>query len=726
MNNIYIFMVLALGSAIFLAIGFLHFWGKFHWVDAQIPPVKILGFDSPVLTWIKYKQRPVIIIDWEQLLANKLIIVEITTIIVWALWICKGYLNFNPDFWPAGGEFVMVLQNHYNWRQLIECGGCFFWNGFSNGGAPAFVDLHSAWLHPIVFLTTLFWGVINGAKVTIIAALIMAGVAQWYLAKVLHISAIPRVWSGCIAVASGHLAGRMENGSVPLLLSTAACSLVIPFAVDLVWNKHPRAAIGLGVSLGLAFLTGQGYLQLGLILTLFPAMIILLDHDRERRISLRRYLLGAGVLAILLAAILWAPFFHFLPNWGKYGEQNFEFSMPLAYGPLTLVLDDLRFFSLEIFKGGTYLNVNFIGWVPVILAFIPLFLAPRNMRRLWVFFILTIFFTYLTSAAIPFKLLAKFWLEVATSVRYPASISGLAIPFVLGLAAWGLDSILKLNWPSLVLLQREILKIKYFFEIKTSWLLLLPLLWSMASVANFSTQWLYLREVVPSDRIVMQHLVTPNAEWAQPPWGEYQWFVFAREVNVKIAEMYRPWFWKDRETPTSFIDGTHGDIDSASHEFIANEAGVNIVIHAENEYAYVETTGGRIPCKAEAQGGNIDVVCETNVDGELVIQENSWSGWYVKQDDNPIKLLDGNWLRVKAPAGSHRYSFRYRPWDAPLGIGLSLIGLALAIFLWFRWSSITKEAKVPNTDLEIFSDSNQLAREATEVNHKIGDCVDPS
>jgi hypothetical protein len=38
----------------------------------------------------------------------------------------------------------------------------------------------------------------------------------------------------------------------------AACSLVIPFVVDLVWNKHRQAAIGLGITLGLAFLAGQG------------------------------------------------------------------------------------------------------------------------------------------------------------------------------------------------------------------------------------------------------------------------------------------------------------------------------------------------------------------------------------------------------------------------------------------------------------------------------------
>jgi hypothetical protein len=218
----------------------------------------------------------------------------------------------------------MGMQNHYIWQLLGECGGCIYWNGFTNGGAPAFVDIHSAWLHPIVALSTLIWGEINGAKATIIAALIMAAIAQWYLAKVLNHGTTARVWSACIAVAGGHLAGRMENGSVPLLFSTAACSLVIPFAVDLVWNKHRKAAIGLGVTLGLALLAGQGYLQLGLMFSLISLIVIWQDNNQGKRLSLLRYFLLAGVLAFLISAILWVPFIHFLPNWTKYGDIFLE------------------------------------------------------------------------------------------------------------------------------------------------------------------------------------------------------------------------------------------------------------------------------------------------------------------------------------------------------------------------------------------------------------------
>lgn len=335
----------------------------------------------------------------------------------------------------------------------------------------------------------------------------------------------------------------------------------------------------------------------------------------------------------------------------------------------------------------------------MILALTALFLAPLRQRRLQLFFIVAIILTYLTSAAVPFKLLMKIWPQAGASVRYPAAISGLAVPFVLGLAAWGLDCMFRLNWPNLVMVQREVLKVKHIFEVKTSWLLWLPLIWALASAANFSVQWLYLKKVVPSDRHVIQHLITSNAEWVQPPWGEYQWFVFAREVDLKMAEMFRPWYWEGREIPPSYITGTHDAIDPAAPGFVAGEAGINIVSYPENEYAFVETASGRIPCQAQAQGGNIDVECNTHVEGKLIVHENSWNGWFANQDSDPIQLLPDNWLRVKAAAGSHHYSFRYRPWDVPLGIALSFLGIALAIVLWFRWSKAIDETVVADAEL---------------------------
>lgn len=278
-------------------------------------------------------------------------------------------------------------------------------------------------------------------------------------------------------------------------------------------------------------------------------------------------------------------------------------------------------------------------------------------------------------------------LEAASSVRNPAPVAGLAVPFVLGLAAWGLDRLLGLNWPSLILVRRDTEKVRYSFQATTSWLLGPLLLWSLISAASFSFQWMYSVQVHPSIRSVLQHMVTPTTQWAQPPWGEYFWFVSAREADLKIATLFRPWHWKDREYPKPYIEGVRHEIDPESSGFVLNESGVNIVVKPENEYALVETANDWSPCQAHARGGDIDVICQANTKGILIVHENSWSGWSAQQDGRSIELLSGNWLRVEAPAGLHRYSFRYRPWDVPLGMALSLIGIVVSAILWWRWST---------------------------------------
>jgi hypothetical protein len=79
----------------------------------------------------------------------------------------------------------------------------------------------------------------------------------------------------------------------------------------------------------------------------------------------------------------------------------------------------------------------------------------------------------------------------------------------------------------------------------------------------------------------------------------------------------------------------------------------------------------------------IEVVCDGELPGYLVVKENMWSGWRAWRDGVRVPLLANEWLEVVAPAGNHVYSFRYLPWDVPLGMLLSLAGMIMAGLLWF-------------------------------------------
>ena len=61
---------------------------------------------------------------------------------------------------------------------LFRCGSCVLWNGFINGGNPAFADFYGAALHPLTIVTTLIWGAIDGGKLLVVSSLALAGLAN--------------------------------------------------------------------------------------------------------------------------------------------------------------------------------------------------------------------------------------------------------------------------------------------------------------------------------------------------------------------------------------------------------------------------------------------------------------------------------------------------------------------------------------------------------------------
>jgi hypothetical protein len=597
------------------------------------------------------------------------------------VWVGRAYLDLDPFAWPVGREFGMALQSHFVWPLLPRCGPCMLWNGFVNGGAPALAELHGAPFHPVVAITSLVWGAINGIKITLVISLAMAGLAQWWLARVLGLGTVPRLWGAGLAVVGGHLAGRMDAGLFPLVLSTAAVSLVIPAGLELALTGRRRSAVRLGAALALALVAGQGYLQLGLALSILPAFLVFLLNDGLRAHLLWKRFLWAGLLALLLSAVFWVPLAHFSPHIYKDTDPDFTSAQPVQYAPLNLVINDVEFYRSEALGKGPYpfLYVNYIGWIPVLLAFLSLRLIPRDRRRILLFFAIALALVYLANSAITLKLLK--WLlgplsGPVTGVRCAPLMGGLAVPLVLGLAAWGLDHLLKLDWPRLTLTVSP----GPVLRLGTRWpVMTILLLGSLKPAYDLSRVWLRTELVSPEVYPVVQMLRTQATQWVRPPFGELFWSPAALEAGLKLTESVRPWNWKDREIPRPFLVGEREDVARTGPEVLGRIDGVDIVVRAENQYAVVETDATTTACRATAIGGNIDVDCETDEPGALVVRENQWSGWTAKRDGVAVPLDPGPWLTVKAPAGLHHYEFRYRPWDVTVGLLLTIAGVALSI-----------------------------------------------
>jgi hypothetical protein len=626
--------------------------------------------------------------DWVAIRPRLGTLAELVLIVAWALWLGRKLWITDSSRW-LNTDWALNVQSYFAWGLVKKCGLCVLWNGYFNGGAPLFVDLLAAMAHPLVVLFVVLAGAINGSKLIAVAALVMAGIAQWWLAKEMHLGFFPRMWSAALAVVGGHLVGRILGGLSELVFSMASIMLVIPAAIRLVRTGERRMAIVVGLLLGLVFLSGQGYMQVGLVLGIFPAFLILLIDEPARMRPVWKEFLLAGIIAILVSAILWLPVAHISSNIVKpMTTADYPGIQPFGYQPLNLVIHDDAYFNTDVLQKVPWPAhiLDYIGWIPVLLAFFAIRLIPRSGLRLLLFYCAAIILIYATSSAVTLKFIYHYFpapfSNLAAIVRSPDLIAGLAVPFILALAAWGLDLVMKLNWPKLT----WSLASGGTLGLSIVWLILIPLFTSVKAVYDYVKPGLETVQdpVDASYYSVLPKIKPASTQWVEPPMGDWGFDVVAVENGIKLTNVEHLWDWKNRDHPSAYLKVSSDPLDPSNPNYANIADNWNTLVYPENSYAFVDTGVAKVPCQATALGGNIDIRCDTPVAGTLTVYENSWSGWGVKRDGKPVALAAGRWLGAQAPAGKHTYQFRYRPWDVPLGAALSLIGLGLSAWLWFR------------------------------------------
>jgi hypothetical protein len=613
---------------------------------------------------------------------------QVTVVILWSLWIGREYLDFHPRAWPTGEEVIMTTQSHYLWEAVKECGACFLWNGATKGGIPAFVDVHGAPYHPMVIVSTLLFGVMNGNKLALILSLMIAGFAQLWLGRILKLNGWIALWCALMAVAGGHLAGKMDNGVVPLVISTACCSLVIPGLLQFLTQGSRRNTVILAAVIASAILAGQGYVQIGFVLSILPAFLILaLTLPSEAPFAWRRFGIAIG-LSLLITAFFLLPLLRFLPNWMKNGDPNFSSAQPISYLPLNLVINDWQFLDnplLQKLPSHVYFYTNYIGWVPVLLAILSLILLPPSRRRILYFSIACIVLVFLAASADTFKLLSGLDPNMLGLIQNPPLIAGLVIPFFLMLAGLALQHLLVRDWPSVTMAinlpdsRPFVLSVKYTVLALTA----IVLLAALRAEAVFTE--LFYRTVdlgLTTQVKVLDAMETEELEWIQPPWAEYFWLPLAEARGMKIADFVRPWFWRDQPLVQARYFALRED--KPDYLKISEIKELMIFIDPNAHYAALTTENEDIiPCQATGWWGDLDVHCVSETPGLLTLQEYYWDGWYGEVDNQPDSILEEKFLSVEVPSGDHIIHFRYRPWDVWIGLLISGVGVLMAGIYWY-------------------------------------------
>ncbi len=616
---------------------------------------------------------------------------ELLLLAGWSVWICRTYFDdFRAAIWPMGREFGVQIYAHHFWNNLQTCGACALWNGAINGGVPALADPFGSAFHPLVMLTTLLFGVVNGVKIATIVALWLAGVAQWWLAQTIGTGGLARLWSAALVMVGGHLLGRIELGAFGLLLSMASTSLVLAGAFWLAHKKTNRAAVQLALLVALALISGHGYLQLGLV-ALIPAFLFLLVEENWKINPVWRKFVLAGGLGLLLAGFMWVPVLHFLPRLEKFTDPAFESAQPLAYIPLNLVIQDWDFMNMAALGKFPYpyLYNLFIGWWPVLLALVSIYFLQKHNRRILRTLLAGIPLVFFAASATPYLWLVEYFPFLA-GVRHVPLIAGLAVPLILGLAAFSLDRILWLNWPEMILAARPGVSGP---SISLRWLLLAPLLAAIVGVYRFNSTFVSTI-FAENTYAAVTHLETETLQWVEVPFGDHWWVEPALAAGYKLTNVVMPWWWEARPNPLprrmarTVENGVGQQLEATLGEF-------PVFYNPNQEYAAIWAGDHQIPCQAYGRGGMLVVDCRAETAGTLVVQENMWSGWQAWVDGVRQPLTGSNWLEVAAPPGAHTYQFRYRPWDVPVGLAVSLLGVWIAVWVWR--ANPKKESSVPHS-----------------------------
>lgn len=624
-------------------------------------------------------------------------VVELLVIVMWAFFVGRNLLEFGELKHIDGREFSMSVSTHHFWNDLKACGTCAFWNGAQLGGYPALTNTYAGVFHPLTAITTWIWGVVDGAKIIVLVSLAVAGIAQWWISKELEFGFVARMWSSLLVVTAGHLFGRLAIGLVSMVLSTAFCSLILAGFVHLYHRRTWKASVLLAMLILSGILSGQAYIQVGLLMTSPALLILLLNKNGQLDKIWKKYAVSAVTAILLSGPFALSLIFNRIH---KDSFTDFEWLQPLKYALLNFVIDDIGFFDLELLERwpSPNLYIQFIGWVPLILAFIGMSRIFKNKKhsRVLLYFMLSVLCVMLATNAEILMKIAEFFPFVGAVRHIPLAI-GISVPAILVLSAFAVDDLLKsAEWPELSLKSNGGPRIM----IPIKWIILLPLIFNIKTAYTFAQTQLTIRTITFEDNMFLDYFETDSLQWVLPIYGEQYWTEMAISRGMKVTGPSVPWWpTENRQLPVPRYRALRTNEATEPEEGWEFEIGFEekfIYVLPDSEYAYIKTDGGGIiPCKAQGRGAYLSVSCTSAQSGYLIVHENALHGWRAEMDGQKISLIDDeHWLVVESAAGEHEYTFAYFPLEAYAGIIFTLAGLYLSARLLFQ------DKKEEEVDLE--------------------------
>lgn len=307
----------------------------------------------------------------------------------WAIIVAVAYaycsvtlLDFDPLQLQQTGE-----QNNEGFGNLLaqtslsHFGQVPLWNPFSTTGFPYAGDINNYFWSPVATLPVILWGAINGMKVSVFIGFIIAGLGQWYLAKVCGLRGVFRLWTSLTFMLSGGLALFWRVGWVYLFLGAVWFPWVFASFWVALHKKTRSSLIFCAFTVAMPFLTGGGYYPFYLLVT---ALVILIVAYLTSEPILRKSMLPRALLISLISAGFIAVYL--IPTLGGlklinrvYGPDVTQIgSQPVIYAMMNYLIAVPEWRDANILGTANGWNWFYLGPLSIVTL---LFLVPAFRKR---------------------------------------------------------------------------------------------------------------------------------------------------------------------------------------------------------------------------------------------------------------------------------------------------------------------------------------------------------
>ncbi len=646
----------------------------------------------------------------------------------------SGILDLNTDR-PLAGTEAEVFQSLdlILVRSLQEFGKFPLWNPYIGAGQPYVADPFLHVYNPLATIPVLLFGVLDGFKIALFLSFLAAAFGMWWLADAIGIDSPARIWMALMYAFTGQIAARFLQGEYDFVLGAAWIPWALGGLICTVRSRRKRFAALTALFLALLFFSGNVYYAYYMFVagTLFGMVAVVsirlrpfsitVDSERVKRVVF------AGALALALIAVQLLPLIQAWPSMSKESNPDLRDSQTTAQILEDYLSQDLtRTDETQVLPPEEF--YAYVGPLPfVALLLLPLSLRRKEKRELLFFILLLILvFLWIDVKRMPW---ADWYARTSFLVqfRYPSRTLIYGSVAILALGGAGIDS----SWGRILSGLRRATPEGAARRVGRVEMLGIGII-SILMIGSILDVYR-----ANKTRVVTWNRYEPPAEimgWlAEYDPGEYYVSNLLNWQRATIANGIRyidAWYGFAFHPPKEHLLNERTVIAGAKYLILGNDKqpqdpsaravhrfeghtiyelpeSLPFAWSAPEETLTDATVDGELgagevtPYSPVVTGPNsMQVTASGNGDSTLVVMSAYYPGWRVMVDGQPAPLRNvGGYLGADLGSGEHEYIFSYRPAPFFVGLGISLISLAILVGLAAR-----------ETDLDLATRARALRR----------------